>query len=197
MPKVFTVGHSNHELDRFLALLLNNGVTAVADVRSIPASKFTPQFNREALRRALRSSEIEYVFLGTELGARSKDPSCYVDGRVQFDRLAKTELFRTGISRLQKGTETQSIAIMCAEQEPLDCHRTILVSKYLVKQGTDVVHIHGDGILETHSAAMTRLAEKFGLDQVDLLHTQEELEEEAMQRQEEKIAFTTKVWTIH
>ncbi|MBB5842099.1 uncharacterized protein (DUF488 family) [Conyzicola lurida] len=179
-----------------MSLLLANDVTAVADVRSVPASQFTPQFNREALKRKLRENGIKYVFLGDELGARSRDPSCYVDGRVQYDRLAGTDLFRNGIKRLRVGAATESIAIMCAEQEPLDCHRTILVSRVLQNEGIHVTHIHADGRLETHNEAMERLMKSFGLGEADLFHDKQELVIQALKRQEEKIAFTAKTWTL-
>ena len=122
MGQILTIGHSTHDLDAFLRLLSENRVTAVADVRSVPASRFTPQFNRDAIKRALRDVDIKYAFLGAELGARSDDPNCYVNGKVQYARLAQTPAFAEGIERLRRGLATERIALMCAEQEPLDCH---------------------------------------------------------------------------
>ncbi|WP_454137918.1 DUF488 domain-containing protein [Microbacterium paulum] len=191
---LFTIGHSTHTIERFVTLLTQNAVTAVADVRSVPASRFTPQFNRVALTRSLKDAGIKYVFLGRELGARSDDPSCYIDGQVQYDRLARTTVFGRGIKRLLTGSESESIAIMCAEQEPLDCHRTVLVSRVLAEQGAPVVHIHGDGALETHDDAMLRLRTSFGLDHEDLFHTGEELLDQALTRQEQRIAYVDKDW---
>ncbi len=101
---VFTVGHSNHPLDRFIALLREHGVSAVADVRSVPFSRAQPQFNRSELSPSLKANEIGYVFLGRELGARSDDPSCYEDGRVLYRRLARTELFKCGLRRVLRGS---------------------------------------------------------------------------------------------
>src|SRR5262249_48596390 len=122
-----TIGHSNHPIQDFLDLLRRHGITAVADVRSTPYSRFNPQFRRAKLQASLAEVGIQYVFLGAELGARSQDPSCYdADGRVSYARLAKTELFRSGIERLITGSSQYRISIMCAEREPLECHRTIL-----------------------------------------------------------------------
>src|SRR4051794_8116259 len=98
-----TIGHSTHSAARFVELLRQHHVTAVADVRSSPYSRHVPQFNRETLRSMLRENEIHYVFLGKELGARSTDPSCYVDGRVQYGRLATTSEFMEGIARILAG----------------------------------------------------------------------------------------------
>lgn len=196
MGDVLTIGHSTHELDYFLGLLKEQNVTAIADVRSVPASRFTPQFNQEALRRALNHVDVKYVFLGKELGARSDDPTCYVDGRVKYERLAHTAGFAEGIERLRGGMELERIALMCTEQEPLDCHRTVLICRVLVDVGVSVTHIHGNGRLESHSQAMQRLMASFGLDQADLFHSSDELLDEALRRQEQKIAYVDKGWQL-
>jgi uncharacterized protein (DUF488 family) len=186
---VFTIGHSNHDLDRFLALLKRHAVSAVADVRSVPFSRAQPQFNRPDLARALKTAGVEYVFLGRELGARSDDDTCYVDGRVRYRRLAETELFRSGLQRVQRGSERHRVALMCAERDPLTCHRTLLVSRELEAAGTPVEHIHGDGRLESHGAAMLRLVESLGLAAGDLFHPEQDLIRRAYDLQEESIAY--------
>lgn len=196
MEEILTVGHSTHAIEHFLALLGKHDVSAVADVRSVPASRFTPQFNRDALKRSLAEVGVKYVFLGKELGARSDDRSCYINGQVQYDRLAQTAPFGEGIERLLKGAETERVAVMCAEQEPLDCHRTVLVSRVLADRSASVAHIHGDGGLESHKEAMQRLMSGFGLDQDDLFHTHEELLVEALARQEQRIAYVDKDWSL-
>ncbi len=166
---ILTVGHSNHPIERFIGLLQPHGVTALADVRSTPYSRFNPQFRREKLQAALAAGGIQYVFLGAELGARSEDPAVYdTDGRVSYALLAKTDLFRRGIDRLKTGMATHRIAIMCAEREPLDCHRTVLVSRELVREGVTVTHILADGSVETHDHAMQRLVSQLKLPATDL-----------------------------
>jgi uncharacterized protein (DUF488 family) len=194
MNSIFTVGHSTHPVEVFTKLLTQHEITAVADVRSVPASRFTPQFNKDPLKRSLREVGIEYVFLGRELGARSDNQACYEDGQVRYDRLAKTAEFAEGIDRLKRGAQTQRIAIVCAEQEPLDCHRTVLVARVLAEHGLSIGHIHSDGHVETHSEAMQRLVAGFGLDQDDLFHSPEELLNEALSRQEQRIAYVDKDW---
>ncbi len=184
-----TIGHSTHEIDHFAGLLRLNGVTAVADVRSVPASRYSPQFNRGTLKRSLASTDIKYAFLGRELGARSDDPTCYEAGKVQYDRLARTELFQNGIERLLFGASKETIAVACSERDPLDCHRTLLVAAQLVARGATVGHILPDGRVESHDDAMLRLRAIHGLAEPDLFHSAAQLLEEAMDRQESRIAY--------
>ncbi len=186
---VFTIGHSTHSIDAFIALLRQHGVTALADVRSAPFSRFNPQFNKEALARSLKEHGIKYVFLGRELGARSKDRSCYENGRVQYARLARTEAFHSGLDRVMRGAHDQRIALMCAEKEPLECHRTLLVARALVEQGVAVDHILADGRLETHDDAMVRLLAVLGLPREDLFQSRQELIAQALALQEKRIAY--------
>src|SRR5205809_4677843 len=105
-PAVLTIGHSKHTLERLIELLRGHGVTAVADVRSEPYSRFNPEFNREFLERMMMENEVAYVFLGRELGARSKDPTVYEQGRVQYRKLAQTNLFRAGLQRVINGAQS-------------------------------------------------------------------------------------------
>ncbi|MEU5231364.1 DUF488 domain-containing protein [Streptomyces anulatus] len=186
---VFTVGHSTHSSSGFLSLLQKHGITAVADVRSMPVSRFTPHFNRRAVERLLSDVGIKYVFLGKELGARTEDLNCYVEGRVRYDLLARTSDFASGIKRLRNGSRSERIAVMCTEQEPLDCHRCVLVARVLEGDGINVEHIHGDGHVEDHASAMRRLMAIFGLDQEDLFRTSAERLQEALDRQEQRIAY--------
>ncbi|MGA8768270.1 MAG: DUF488 domain-containing protein [Candidatus Acidiferrales bacterium] len=189
---VFTIGHSTHPQERFIALLRQHGITALCDVRSAPYSRVNPQFNREELKQALRASGIKYVFLGKELGARSEDPACYEDGKVQYDRLAHTDLFRLGLKRVLKGMKGYRLALMCAEKEPLQCHRTILVARRLVEHGLDVQHIHADGRLESHSEALSRLIRMLSLPEQDMFQSPEELLANAYRRQERRIAYDSR-----
>jgi len=186
---VLTIGHSTHDFPTLVRLLRKHEVTAVADVRSVPASRFTPQFNRRSVERGLHDAGIKYVFLGKELGARAEDVSCYVDGRVQYGRLAQTSEFTSGIERLTKGAQTERIAVMCTEGEPLDCHRTVLIARVLTEHGVTIDHIHGDGRIESHTSAMERLMARFGLAEADLFRTPAERLEEALRSQEHRIAY--------
>jgi uncharacterized protein (DUF488 family) len=187
---VFTIGHSNHPLESFLVLLQRHEVNALADIRSMPYSRFAPQFNKESLERTMHERGVKYVFLGRELGGRSDDPSCYMNGRVQYARLARSDIFSQGIARVIRGASDYRLALMCAEKDPLDCHRTLLVSPALVERGIVVEHILADGRLESHDDAMERLLNTVGLPHEDLFRSRQELIAEALAKQEERVAYT-------
>lgn len=193
MIKVATIGHSTHSLERFLDLLTRHGITAIADVRSTPYSRHNPHFNREALKVALKERDIAYAFLGDALGARSDDPADYDAGRVRYDRLAARDSFRAGIDRVVAGAATHEIALMCAEKDPLTCHRTILVARALAEKGAEVGHILADGTVETHAAALDRLMATLGIDAHDLFTPPERLRDQAYAAQEARIAYTRPV----
>lgn len=189
-PVVYTVGHSNGTVERLLGLLQQHGVTAVADVRSRPYSRYNPQFNREELAADLKAAGMGYVFLGQELGARSEDPACYRDGRAQYALIAKSPVFERGIVRLLAGTENFRVAILCAEKEPMGCHRTILIGRYLHEKNIAVRHILEDGSVEEHGALLSRLLECHGIQENHLFHTRDELIAQAYELQAEDIEFT-------
>jgi uncharacterized protein (DUF488 family) len=186
---ILTVGHSNHELGHFLQILQANQVTAVADIRSEPYSGYNPQFGRERLKSSLETSGINYAFLGDELGAHPQDPACYKDNKVQYKLMAKTPLFKQGLKRVLSGSERHRIALLCAEKDPLLCHRSVLISRELEALGMDVSHILEDGRLESQDEAMTRLLEQFELGRGDLFRTREQLIEDACALQEQRVAY--------
>jgi uncharacterized protein (DUF488 family) len=190
--EVLTIGHSNHTIERFIELLCQHHVTAVADVRSSPYSQVHAQFSREALAAALKQDGIAYSFLGKELGGRPADKTCYENGRVQYRRVAATPIFRSGLDRILAGIQSYRIALMCAEREPLECHRTLLVAPELEKAGITVLHVHADGRTESHSDAIGRLLDLFRLADEDLFRSRSELIEEACYRQQERVGFAEK-----
>lgn len=189
---LYTIGHSNHELPQFVALLKRHDVIAVADVRSSPYSAYNPQFNREALRGYLESQDLCYVYLGQQLGARRTEPECYDDeGRVLFDRVAGTAAFRAGLERVKSGARSLRVALMCAEKDPLTCHRTILICRALRDDVPDIRHIREDGTIETHAEAESRLLALCKLPERDLFHSREELLADAYDCQARRIAFVS------
>ena len=189
MEELFTIGHSTHEQTALLRLLEMHRVTAVADVRSDPFSARLPQFNRPVLDKALDEWGIRYSFLGKELGARRDEQHCYVDGQARYDRIAETPAFTEGIKRVLNGLDNYRIALLCAEKDPITCHRTILVCRRLRRVGVTINHILADGTLEPHHVAETRLRAQFALNQPSLFDTAEQQLEEAYDRQGLKIAY--------
>jgi len=187
--KIYTIGHSTYPLAQFIAILHQHGISALCDVRSSPYSRYNPQFNRETLKDELKKHGISYVYLGKELGPRSDDPSCYAVGQVQYDLLAQTELFQEGIARLKEGMKSFQIALMCAEKDPIVCHRTILVCRALEKEGITIAHILEDGRVETHRGAMNRLRALLKLPEYDMFTSAEEMNQRAYDLQGQKIAY--------
>jgi uncharacterized protein (DUF488 family) len=189
-PRLYTIGHSDHELSAFISLLAQHGVTAVADVRSQPYSRFHSQFNRELLADALKRSGIQYVFMGRELGARRAERESYQGRQARYDLIAKLPAFQEGLTRLRRGLEAHRIALLCAEKDPITCHRTVLVCKYLKSEPIDILHILDDGSVETTDQVEARLLEAVGLPPSDLFQSRQELVEQAYSKQAARIAFT-------
>jgi uncharacterized protein (DUF488 family) len=154
---VLTIGHSNLAADRFVELLKTAGVTALGDVRSVPFSRWCPWFSRQPLSERLAREEIAYLSLGDTLGGRPRDLRLYRDGVVDYEAMAQTSEFRDGIARVTDEMTRNRMCLMCAERDPLDCHRFLLVSPALAKQGLMLGHILGDGSIEPHAATEQRL----------------------------------------
>jgi uncharacterized protein (DUF488 family) len=146
---LFTIGHSNHPLEKFIALLRRHGVEVVVDTRSQPYSRHAPHFNRDALRAALAGAGIRYSFLGEELGGRPRGEEYYdAEGHVRYDRVAAADFFQSGIARVKRGAAKYRLALLCAEENPEGCHRRLLIARVLCGDGFTVDHIRGDGRLE-------------------------------------------------
>lgn len=187
--KLLTLGHSTHPIERFIALLKGANATAVADVRSSPYSRYSPQYSKDALRGALSEAGIAYTFLGKEFGARSADPSCYRNGKVQYSKLAQSALFADGMQRVFEGLKKYRIAFVCAEKDPIECHRALLVARAFSNKGNSVSHIHSDGTLESHASLESRLLAAWKLPEGDMFKTRESFIEEAYLLQGDKVAY--------
>lgn len=213
--KIFTIGHSNHTIETFIELLHQHQVTALADVRSSPYSRRFPQFNQSALKTALKTANIAYVPLGDNLGARPRDRNCYINGMARYDLIAATEAFKVGLNRLIQGSEKYQISLMCAEQDPIVCHRAILICPHLKNAGLEIYHIHKNGDLESNEDLENRVLKQnnlyklsklsadlqshvkqlslFDLQPIQTLKkplSRAELVEKAYQLQSEKVAYT-------
>lgn len=160
---VYTIGHSNHPIDYFNELLEAHGINCVIDVRSVPASDYNPQFNKESLSNYLKYSNITYLHFGDEFGARHTEKDLLDDsGKVDFDKVRKSDKFLAGIERLKGGlSKGFTVALMCSEAEPFDCHRFSLISYYLVRNGFIVRHILKDSTLIENSELEMRLLKKY------------------------------------
>lgn len=181
-PVVQTIGHSNHPFETFAALLERAGIGAVLDVRSVPHSRRFRQFSRDALTDRLAARDMGYLYLGRELGARRDEPEAYVDGRADYDAIAGLPAFRLGLDRVLAEASARRVALMCAEREPLHCHRTILVARHLIRRGAVVEHLLADGGREAHTETERRLVASTGAHAPDLLAAVDDLPADPLAR---------------
>jgi uncharacterized protein (DUF488 family) len=164
---IFTIGHSNLDLADFLAALVRHGVKILCDVRSRPASSRFPQFNREPLEAGLASVKIQYEFLGETLGGRPSDPRVYhEDGRVDYPARRRSPDFSNSLDRAVALSRLQVVALMCAEEDPLECHRFLMICPALLERGITPVHIRRGASLESQRDAEDRLLIRHGFDDV-------------------------------
>jgi len=192
-PVLYTIGHSVHPIESFIKILQLNRIEAVADVRSSPYSKFTPQFNRESLKESLKRAGIHYVFLGDELGARRTEPECYEENKVIYRKVSNLPAFQRGVSRLKEGAVKMRVAIMCAEKDPLTCHRTVLVAHFSRRFFSNTLHILEDGNIENREEADYRLLREYKLDKEDFFSSYGERLELAYAKRAEKIAYEEQI----
>jgi uncharacterized protein (DUF488 family) len=188
---IFTIGHSNYEAEQFIKILHSHSIKVLVDVRSSPYSKYCSQFNKDTIKEVLTNSGIEYLFLGRELGARPKDQNCYVNGKVSFDKLQGSEPFKQGILRLLDQMKKGNIAIMCSEKEPINCHRAILISRVLTRQGVTVKHILSETELLEHKELEEQLLKKYKVEKT-LFDSESSIQsnlQEAYQEQEQRISY--------
>jgi uncharacterized protein (DUF488 family) len=161
---LFTIGHSNIPIDRFVALLRQAGVTAIADVRSVPASRRFPWFSKNNLAKRLAADGIDYTPMGDVLGGRPRDERLYCDGIADYEAMAREPHYLDGLARLTAEAVRSRICLMCAEREPLKCHRCLLVARSLAERGVAVGHILHNGAIEAHTKTERRLLALTGED---------------------------------
>jgi uncharacterized protein (DUF488 family) len=189
MREIFTIGYAPHTLDSFFDVVQKHKINVIADVRSSPYSKFKADFNQNVLDNFLKTKQIRYVFFGDVWGARIDDRECYVDGNVDFNLVAQSQKFKDGMLRIIKGMENFRIALMCAEKDPLTCHRAILISRNIQLSGIGVQHILAEGNLEEHHESELRLMKLHKLNHPNLFFSEQQRLEQAYSRQADKIAY--------
>ena len=172
-----------------LDILKKNEIQALVDVRSNPFSKYKPEFNADNIKKSLITNKMLYVYLGKELGARSLNDQCYIDNRADYTKISQTPEFNHGLNRIIKGLAKFNIVLLCAEQDPLKCHRNILVCRNLKNQVKNINHILKDGIIETNSNAEDRLLREYGLIEDDFFTIPEERLKSAYDKRSLEIAY--------
>lgn len=188
--KLFTIGYSSYSLIDFIQVLKEHDILFVVDVRSSPYSRYFPEFNKDNLKDNLKKEQIRYLFLGENLGARINASECYnSEGKAQYDRIAQHPLFLNGIDRLKAGLKKYRIILMCAEKDPLNCHRNILVCKNMKSYDLSIYHILGDGKIEENSLSEQRLLSLHKLNHDDMFLSAEERLERAYCLQGDRNAY--------
>ncbi len=159
--RLYSIGHSNLELEPFLQLLQAADVTILADVRSSPYSRYRPQFNKGNLERTCPQAGLGYLFLGHLLGGRPTRADLYdAQGHVDYERVRATKEFQQGLEHLLAARAHGNVAMMCSEEDPLDCHRLLMIAPALVELGLEPLHLRKDGSVETNPAVEERLLDE-------------------------------------
>jgi len=149
---VYTIGHGSRKIEDFTGLLKMYGIKYLVDVRSKPYSAYNPQFIRENLKASLEENSIVYVYMGDALGGRPANPDCYTNGRVDYNKVKEQSWYKLAIERLKTAyVKDISLAIMCAEANPCNCHRSKLISDTLIKDNVLIEHIDEKGMLKPHA----------------------------------------------
>jgi len=153
---IYTIGHSVHPLRKFLELLGTHGIALIIDTRGQPYSRWNPQFNRERFAAALEARGISYLWLGDALAGRPQDKNLYgADGKPDWARVIAAPEFARGLDRVM-AEAVRPLVILCAEEEPRRCHRRFLLTPPLLERGASVLHIRGDGHIESEEAIRAR-----------------------------------------
>jgi len=187
--RILTIGHSTQSFNDFLDKIVSSGVTAIADVRSSPFSQYTPQFSQPNLKKSLKESNIQYVFLGQELGGRPQKSHLYCNGIADYEKISLDASFISGLERLINGSKNYNIAIMCSEQNPLDCHRCLLIGRLLHERKTPVGHILKDGNVIEHKQIEDELLKLIHSNTNDLFASKSDLLEIAYKARSKSIAY--------
>ncbi|CCL59198.1 Uncharacterized conserved protein [Clostridioides difficile] len=168
--EIFAIGHSNYPYDKLINMIKKYDINCVVDIRETPYSKYNIQYNKEAFNESLRNSGFLYIYMGKEFGAKRTNKDVYTqEGYADFEKVAKEDIFLNGIERLKKGCQMgYRIVLLGAMQEPIRCHRSILVGKVLNKEGFDVKYIMHEGNLAYQEDIEELLLDKYFSDRKQL-----------------------------
>lgn len=194
--RVYTIGYTAFDQEQMIKTLKKYNIHCLIDVRTVPASARLPQYSRPVLEAVLKKAGIRYRHY-PEFGARQEDSKWYnAEGYLDFERYMESEAFQSGIHKVQEGMRLgYRFTLMCAEKDPINCHRAIMVARGFSKAGNDVAHICVDSMgkdyLESQQELERRLMLKHGdnPDQMSLLETMDERIERAYRKQNEAIGY--------
>lgn len=167
MNTLYTIGYSSYDISHFISILKKQQIEALVDVRSIPYSKFAPDYNTDNIKKLLENNSIYYLNFGDGLGARTKIEECYKNNIAQYSLISETPKFKEYTKRIISGLEKFNIVLLCAESDPLKCHRDIMICRYLKKYINNISHILQNEIIEDNKQTEIRLLKEYHLEQED------------------------------
>ncbi len=188
---LYTIGYSGFDIDNFLLALKKYSIGALVDVRTSPHSAYYTIYDRENIKNILNRENIFYLFLGKELGARPEDGALYTRHIADFKKISNSESFIEACKRIRQGIEMFPICMMCAEKDPINCHRTVLVANAFRNRYPEVsiFHIHSDLKIERQDRIDRRIMALYNLEQEHLFKDYETRKIEAYSLREKDIAF--------
>ena len=155
---IYTIGYGSRSIAEFIEVLHQHEIAYLIDVRSAPYSRYKPEFSKASLANALEQHNIRYIFMGDTLGGRPNDETCYVNGRLDYEKVKEREYYQRGIERLHTAFSQQySVVLMCSEGKPEECHRCKLIGASLTTQDIPVIHIDENDEQVTQAKAIERL----------------------------------------
>ena len=162
MFNVYTIGHSNRPVSHLLNRLTRHGITTIVDIRSVPFSQWTPQYNQPSLKDVLFSEKIEYRWLGDSLGGMPKDVNLYTRGRPDYDKIRNTADYQSALVDVVDLARQKDklVALMCAEKDPVRCHRRNLVGSDLLQWEANLWHILDSGQVISEDGLRRKLKEE-------------------------------------
>lgn len=163
---IYTIGHSNYPVERLIDMLKHYNIDTVVDIRGTPYSKYNVQYNKEVIEHTLKEAGFIYIYMATELAAKRINKISYnEEGYSDFEKVVNEESFKNGIQRLKNGVlKGYKIALLGAMQDPIRCHRSILVGRELIKYGFNVKHILDDYKLASQKDLEQNLLDKYFMD---------------------------------
>ena len=196
MASVFTIGYAAFNIDDFIEILKNNKISHLIDVRSNPMSEYFQDFNSFNLEPKLKQHNIIYENLALEFGARQENKEFFSEkGFVDFEKFTQSEQFRNGLIKIKNGlSQGTNFVLMCAEKDPINCHRSIMIAHAMQKEEIEVLHIMPDKLLQQQSKIDKRLLELYfsARNQLNLFtgnSDEQELIVQAYKKQNEKIGY--------
>ena len=161
--EIFTIGHSNYKIEKLIDMLRYYNIDCVVDIRGTPYSKYNVQYNKETIKDTLIKEGFVYIYMAKEFAAKRENKESYnKEGYSDFEKVIYEEDFKNGIKRLKTGCEKgYRIALLGAMQDPIRCHRSILVGRELVKNGFKVNHILDDYYIASQNDIEKSILEKY------------------------------------